>query len=199
MEEYIQNWKWAVAGQKRGDWPEVIHAKDWTEYSCFCRLLNVAMNDAVKAGHHCKAYGTEKRSGEKTMFIIAYGQKLCVKYTPKPRRQDVQNTSREAYTTLNFDTLRGKIAALIYERTLRGLDITRNEIAAATGISINSVTGRTKELLNETEETPVRIDGKDWQLTVSDRRKSHTVNAKVDNQALRFIEWKDKEAQLALF
>lgn len=192
--DHIAQWKRAVAGWSHTEWPEVIETSVEREYIHACGLLHAAMNAAKSGGYTATSGGKQNESGGKSMWITANGKRLTVAYVPKPRKQAVQKTSKEAYHTINFDTIRGKIARLIMERTQRGLDITRNEIEAATGLKMTNVCGRVKELLKDTEEKPLRMDGKDWRLVVSDERMSNVSHEK--NQALRFVEWQKSQTSL---
>lgn len=189
IQQHIKNWKRAVAGWDFAAWPEVIEASSEQEFYLWCRLLNDATAKANAAGHNARGRGTGKKGEKQTMWITAKEYSLKIAYTPRPRQRAVTDTSRAAYMTVDFTTVRGRIAQAIMDATVAGRDITRNEIVETTGISVNSVCGRVNELLKGTAETPIQADGKTWRLMVTGRRKSNiTGGGEVENEALRFVE-----------
>ncbi|GAB4486659.1 MAG: hypothetical protein OHK0019_00730 [Saprospiraceae bacterium] len=197
IETHIGNWKKAVAGWQHEAWPEAIETHDEREYMRWSVLLNHATTAAKRGGYPASMRGAEAQSGGKKMWATANGKRLTIAYTPKPRKQAVTDTSKAAYQTINFDTVRGKVALCIMEATKAGGDITRNEIVEKTGLSVNNVCGRVNELLNA--ETPLRIEEKDWRLVVCGERLTNLPGAaNVKNEALRFKLWKEEKAQLAL-
>lgn len=190
IQQHIKNWKRAVAGLPHDSWPNPIDAANLAEYREWCKELSTAQGDANKAGYVCSAKGVEKKDkGYVRMWIDVKGCSIGVKYQHATRPQAVTDTSRAAYMTVDFTTVRGRIAQAIMDATVAGRDITRNEIVETTGISVNSVCGRVNELLKGTAETPIQADGKTWRLMVTGRRKSNiTGGGEVENEALRFVE-----------
>ena len=183
----IVNWKKCVAGWQHEAWPEAIETHDEREYMRWSVLLNHATTAAKRGGYPASMRGAETPSGGKKMWATANGKRLTITYIPKPRKQAVADTSKQAYHTLNFDTVRGKVALCIMEATKSGKDVTRNEIVEKTGIAINSVCPRVSELMEC--ETPIRIEEKDWRLVVCGERLTNLPGAaNVKNEALRFVE-----------
>ena len=197
IEKHIGNWKKAVAGWPHEAWPEAIETHDEREYMRWSALLNQATTAAKRGGYRASMGGAETPSGGKKMWATANGKRLTICFVPKPRRQAVTDTSKAAYQTINFDTVRGKVALCIMEATKAGKDVTRNEIVEKTGIPINSVCPRVSELMEC--ETPIRIEEQNWRLVVCGERLTNLPGAaNVKNEALRFQAWKEEKAQLAL-
>lgn len=183
---HIGNWKKCVAGWPFDVWPEAIETHDESEYRRLSNLLDAAMKDAKAAGYPCGMSGTQNNSGGKKMWIVSGTHRLTIAFVPKPRKQAVKPTSAAAYHSLNFDTVRGKVALCILEASANGGDITRNEIVERTGIAINSVCPRVSELM---ECKAIRIEGKDYRLIIAGKRKTNVPGApELKNEALRFVE-----------
>lgn len=197
IEAHISNWKKAVAGWDFAAWPEVIEASSEQEFYLWCRLLNDATAKANAAGHNARGRGTGKKGEKQTMWITAKEYSLKIAYTPRPRQQAVTETSRAAYWRLDFTTQRGQVAAFILDKTLKAHDITRQEIAAWSGLPINVVCGRVNELLKEPIETAAGLRV----LKVVGARLSNLPGAKDKNEALRFVEWREEgeSQQMQLF
>lgn len=105
----------------------------------------------------------------------------------KPAHINQKDTAIAAYHTIDFDSVRGKVAQVIFDATKAGQDITRNEIEQALSMRSNTVTGRVKELLDDTVQAPVRIDGEDWRLIEGEKRISKASGEM--NRPLVFVKW----------
>lgn len=196
IEQHIATWKWAVAGQPKGAWPDCLTTHDRQEYNGWCAALNKAQVEANRSGYVCLARGSDTKSGHKAMWITCNGETLKIQYVPSPRRQEVTETSRTAYRKIDTTTQRGRVAAFILDKTATLPDITRQEIAAWSGLGINVVCGRVNELLKEPVETAAGL----MLLKIVAERKSNLPGATERNEAFRFVEWKaDGEPQMRLF
>lgn len=201
IEQHITNWKRAVAGWDFTAWPEQIETDDVNQYRTWCRALNDATARANAAGHNTRARGTQdKKGGPETMWITAKGHTLKVAYAPRTTRQQaVTETSKAAYRKIDLTTQRGQIAAFILDKTLKQPDITRQEIAAWSGMQINAVCGRVRELLDEPVDTAAGL----IQLKVVAVRKSNIPGATEKNEAVAFVpvveKSEEKEVQMSMF
>lgn len=99
---HINAWKWAVAGQPKGGWPEVVETHSEKEYLDFAVEISAAANAARAAGHQTNIGGKTNPSGGKKIWLTCNGHRLKVAYVPQPRVQAVTQTSRESYAKVNL-------------------------------------------------------------------------------------------------
>lgn len=191
IQQHIDNWRKAVATWQYTPWPETITTDDLTEYRQWCGLLNKATMQANSKGFAAKAGGADKgKSGGKTMWAAANGHTLKIAYVPRPRQQAVTASSREAYAALNLAQMQQEVAAYIAEKTKDGGDITRNEVAAWSGITIQNVTGRTNEMLKMAGG--FHLNGQRCRIVITGRRLDNLPKAKFKNEALKIELWREE-------
>ena len=99
---HINAWKWAVAGQPKGGWPEVVETHSEVEYIGHCAEILAAAQSAQSAGHQTYIGGKNNPSGGKKIWRTCNGYRLKVAYVPQPRAQAVTQTSRESYAKVNL-------------------------------------------------------------------------------------------------
>lgn len=195
-------WKRAVARQSHTALPQQIEAENETQYNTWVEALASTKIAANKAGHTCQ-FNKGGQSSRRACWIKSGPHTLKIVFVPGKRAQAVTETSKAAYHTLDFTTQRGKIAEIIFEGSLHGLDVTRKEIEVHFGLTSNVVTGRVNELLKLSLEAPFEFGGKMYTLTTTTPRLSVCPGASpVKNEGLMWVEVNDKlpvGAQTSLF
>lgn len=189
FQQHLTEWKWAVAGMAKCQWPMEIIASDLPEFQNWQRQLLQAKTDANNAGHTCNFNKGGTPSGRCAAWVVANGHTLKIVFNAKDKRpQQVTQTSRDAYHSIDFTTQRGQIASIIFDATRSNQDITRKEIEVLHGLGCNQVTGRVKELLEMSETMPFQFGGKPYVLQVVTTRLSTCKgSSNVPNEALRWV------------
>lgn len=155
------------------------------QFSDICAL----MLKAQKAlGEGCRFSGSKQSAGNVSAWITCDGFRFRVRYRFATRPQAVTQTSREAYQSLDFSTCRGRVLEVIYAVSLKGLDVTRAEIADVLDMDKSGVSGRVNELFEMAKAQPFRIDGKYYRLSNTSPRLSNLPGATVKNEAFRLVE-----------
>ena len=187
--QYLTAWKYHVVGKKAVQLPQELIASDLPEFQNWQRQLAQAKIDANKAGHTCNFNKGGAPSGRCAAWVVANGHTLKIVFNAKPKRpQQVTQTSREAYHSIDFTTQRGQVASIIFDATRSNQDITRKEIEVKYGLGSNQVTGRVKELLEMSEKMPFEFSGKPYVLQVVNTRLSACKgSSNVPNEALRWV------------
>ena len=146
-------------------------------------------------GHQCGQRGSNNVVTEGFTTTCKVGNNVN-KFEVKPpskakakRKQEVTATSLNAYHSIDFSTLCGKVAQIIFDVTKSGKDITRKELEVLYNIPQSSVCGRVNELLKESEEMPHLINGRYYRLVTTSARLSNCNGAsKVVNEGLKCVE-----------
>ena len=183
--EYLAAWKWAVSGKPKGALPTeyAVHSKE--AFAECCAEMAATKVAANKKGIACQ-YNKGAKSGRAVAWIVANGHTLKVVFADKGKRpQAVTQTSLNAYYTIDFTTQRDQIAEIIRQYHQ---GITRKEIEVFHRFGSNQVTGRTKELLEMSQEKPFLLCGAPYRLRVIGTRLSTCEGASnVPNEVLQWV------------
>ena len=198
----VAAWYLAIDGKEHPALPQQLEAQTEDQYESWCISLGATKIAANKAGHTCQ-FNKGGTSTRRACWIKSGPHTLKVVFSQKARAQAVTETSKAAYHSLDFTTQRGLVAQIIFERSSRGLDVTRKEIEALYKLPSNVVTGRVNELLKLSMEAPFVFGGKLYTLTTTPARLSVCPGASpVKNEGLMWVEVTDNlpvGAQTSLF
>lgn len=185
----MESWRFAVAGMIHNPIPAEICATSLDEFKEWQQQIAREQVKLLNAGYRCNFNKGGTPSGRCAAWVVANGHTLKIVFNAKDKRpQQVTQTSREAYHSIDFTTQRGQIASIIFDATRSNQDITRKEIEVLHGLGCNQVTGRVKELLEMSETMPFQFGGKPYVLQVVTTRLSTCKgSSNVPNEALRWV------------
>lgn len=170
--------------------PSVFETDSMPDFTEAATHLGGTVAKALKdVGVNTDMRGGKKPGSQWATLRTESGETFTVRYRQGVKRpQAVTQTSREAYQTIDFDTCRGRVLEVIYAVSLKGLDVTRAEIADVLDVDKSGVSGRVNELFEMAKAQPFRIDGKYYRLSNTSPRLSNLPGATVKNEAFRLVE-----------
>lgn len=143
---HINAWKWAVAGQKKAAWPDVVETSEEVEFLGWNAEILAASNAARTAGHDSRIGGKNNPSGGKKIWLACNGFILKAAFVPKPRIQAVTSTSRESYAKVNLGQKCLEVAAAAMAVQGRLGYATDGEVARHLGCSSALVSARRNDI-----------------------------------------------------
>jgi len=170
--------------------PSVFETDSMPEFTEAATHLGGTVAKALKdVGVNTDMRGGKKPGSQWATLRTESGDTFTVRYRQGVKRpQAVTQTSREAYHSIDFSTCQGRVLDLIYAVSLKGLDVTRAEIADVLDMDKSGVSGRVNELFEMAKAQPFRIDGKYYRLSNTSPRLSNLPGATVKNEAFRLVE-----------
>lgn len=194
LSPHIKAWKWAVAGQKKAAWPDVVETESEREYVEFCVEILAASKAAQAAGHKTHIGGKNAPSGGKKIWLTCNGYRLVAAFVPKPRQQAVTQTSRESYAKVNLGQkcLEVAMAALAVQERLGYA--TDGEVARRLGCSSALVSARRNDI-----EFAGKIEVGNSQFKIADIGKRHDAATNRRVNAWRLEAVRAEAEQLLMF
>lgn len=189
FEQNLTAWKWAVAGQKKAQWPIEIVAHSRSEFDQWADELLQAQKDAKAKGYECRFNGTIK--GQRlAAWATSKSHTIKVVFDAKAKRpQAVTQTSREAYKTVDL----GERCEAVARAAIKLGVCTDNEVGREIGMPANLVSGRRN---NIEDAGGITIDGVVYVVKMSGVAKRDEITKRSGN--VWFLEkafegWKPKE------
>jgi hypothetical protein len=159
-----------VCNGGRGKHEPLTVFHDLREYN---EAANILHAHARLCGTHTFGKGNSLR-GNQSMRMTRNTYRLEIQYhREQPRPQNVRDTSKEAYHSIDTASMQGRVAQCIAEASVNGGDITRAEIAYKLDMEKSTVAARVNELVEACKKHPVKIGGWFYRITeLDDRRHS---------------------------
>ena len=153
----------------RGKYDPLTVFHNQAEYNEACNILHT---HARLCGSNTFGKGNSIR-GNQSMRMTRNTFRLEIQYhRPQPRQQNVRESSKDAYHSIDLVTKQGQVAACILDASRSG-DITRAEVAYRLGVKDHHISGRVAELLAMSETGTIKIGENHYRLVeLKDRRPS---------------------------
>ena len=157
-----------VCNGGRGKYDRMTVFQNFKEYKEAAKVLHA---HARLCGTHTFGRFNSIRRNQ-SMWMIRNTFCLEILYScEQPRPQNVRDTSKEAYHSIDTASMQGRVAQCIAEASVNGGDITRAEIAYKLGMEKSTVSARVNELIETCKHTPVKVGGWFYRITELDERR----------------------------